>query len=242
MAAKRRGKRTPQRQPWPTVLAAVVAALSLAFNGYQYLANRDLDRRIGEATAAKVEHEVAVELEPRYLVLPALVAGQWPAGLESGTEKPLLAENEVLESLRAFVARAEGGADLLEERDGVTSAHGAIVLRVRNNGAATAQALVLTVRSHDFPAGGQLDERPWLIKTKMWKQEQRRVGDLPPGRELYFPLFRLVGASSYLGTAYLPLKLTWRNATTRKTETLEIQRMAPEDQWMTEGLNVRIAQ
>jgi hypothetical protein len=240
---KRRGK-TRERPQWPAVVAAVVAAVSLGLNGYQYFDNRKLEHRIDEATAAKIEHEIAVELEARYLVVPGPTIGRWPADLVSDRKNPRVVENEVLASLREFAERAEVGGPVLEEFEhgAVVKAHAGVVLRIRNEGAVTARSLWLVARGKDFPATGEVGAQVWEIDTSGWAEKRRRLADLAPGQEVYFPLLHLVGSNRYLGAAYLPVRLTWQNVATHKAETMQVQPMAPEDQWIAEGLDVKIAQ
>jgi hypothetical protein len=246
MARRKSRANARDRQPWPAVLAAVVAVLSLGFNAYQYFDKRDLSNRIDEAEAAKAESEVAVELEVRYLVVPGPEVGRWPNGLVTDSQKPpsLLVENRVHASLQQFADLADVGGPVLEEFGAgqVVKAHAGVVLRIRNQGAVTAKSLRLLAHRKDFPAKGEADEQVWRIKPEGWAEESTPLADLAPGQEVYFPLIHLVGSNRYLGTAYLPIRLAWQNVATRKAETMEVQRMAPEDQWIAEGLDVKLAQ
>jgi len=117
------------------------------------------------------------------------------------------------------------------------------VLRIRNTGPATAKSVVLTLRRRDFPAQGEDASAPWMLHVAQWKEEAVRLADLAPSQEVLVPLMHLVGSTRYLGTAYVPVELTWLNATTGKSESVHVQSMAPEDQWITEGqLDISVAQ
>jgi len=242
VAAKNVRSKEPTRQasqPWPTVLAAVVAVLSLGLNGYQYLSNRDLT----EATTAEAQRKVSVGIEIRYLVVTGTRIGLTTSELTTGGQQPpRVQENPVLQSLRKFGALVDVGKSPLVEKYGVVSAHGAVVLRIRNDGPATARSVVLTVRRKDFPkAGEDSSHRPWELPVSQWPRETKQLADLAPGQEVFVPLMHLVGSHRYLGTAYVPEQLAWLNETTGDAESRRVQSMAPEDQWITEGLDIHVA-
>lgn len=247
----------PLYKKWTAVAGVVVAAVSLLSNVIlgvsTYRLSQSKNEMEKELNGLKLENErldglvktrnTSVDLETRYLVVTGLAIFEIEAS-DLGTPggPPAIVQNQVLEQLQPWKERWEAGESPVVKENGTEIEHGIVLLHVSNRGKENAQRVVLTVRHKDFPAQGQDAESLWELKPVAWQESTIRLADLQVGQSINVPLAHTLGTNMYFGWVILPAKLEWFNPTLQKQESMPVAGMAPEEQWISRGTKIRIAQ
>jgi hypothetical protein len=187
--------------------------------------------------------KVSVDLEPRYFVISGMAIfkiNTFDPGNPSG--QPAIVQNKVLDDLNFWLNAWSGGEALVSDENGVVSAHGVVLYRIFNRGEEDAQQVKLTVKWTDFTNEGERSDYIWELQTDAWHEETIRLADLVPGQSVIVPLAHILGSSTYFGRVIMPIKIEWYNPTLRQNESISVQGMAPEDQWISSGLDISVGQ
>lgn len=230
---------------WTTIAATVISALSLSLNAILGFTNLKLNKERETLELQIRQRQVSPDLTTRYYVVSGLGVidiGRADPG-EPGSA-PMVMENQVWRDAEEWLdAVKSGDAEVIEtELDGKTISHGIVLLRVANQGKEVAKEVELIVRSQPFAKAGEWADNIWELDVKDWREDIVHLADLNPGQAIIVPLAHLVGTHIYYGQVVIPQLLKWRNPVTGRIETAGVGRMMPEDQWMTKGLNIRVAQ
>jgi len=247
----------PDYKKITTIAGAVVAVVSLLLNIYLGISNLKLQQDKAavdqEINSIRLENErldllvrkneLKVDLEARYFVVSGL------ALFDINTIDPIdpnsglaLVQTQVLSDLETWLQAWGTGESLISNEDGVTKEHGVILYRISNRGTQNAQQLVATVKWKDFSNEGEVSDYIWELETGDWKETTIRLADLPPGQSVTIPIAHILGTSTYFGRVIKPEKIDWYNPALNEGQFMLSQGMAPEDQWISKGLNISVGQ
>ena len=247
----------PAYKKWVTILSAAVAIGSLLLNIWLGVSNLKLqqekavfEKNINEI---KLENErldqlvrlrkMSVDLESRYFVVSGLALlkiNSFDPGNPSGQRA--MVQNKVLDDLGIWLEAWSSGQSPVSDANGVMTAHGVVLYRIFNRGEQDAQQVTLTIKWKDFSNEGDSAESIWELQTDGWQETTVRLADLVPGQNVIVPLAHILGTSTYFGRVIVPVKVEWYNPTLKQKESFESQGMAPEDQWISSGLNISVGQ
>lgn len=247
----------PAYKKWTTIFGAVVAVASLLLNVWLGMSNLKLQKEKAafdiQMSEIKLENErldqlvrlrkMSVDLESRYLVVSGMAVFKVKTS-DPGNPSDLgaIVQNRTLDDLNVWFDSWSVGRSLLEDMGGLKATHGVILYRISNRGEQDAQRVVLTIKWKDFSNDGEADNYIWDLETADWQEETVRLADLAPGQSVIVPLMHVLGTSKYFGRVVMPLKIEWYNPTLQKNESMMAQDMAPEDQWISGGLDITVAQ
>jgi hypothetical protein len=187
--------------------------------------------------------KMSVDLEARYFVVSGMaVLGVRTSDPGNPSNSGAIVQNKTLDDLGVWLERWSAGDSLVEDMGGVTAAHGVVLYRISNRGEQDAQQVVLSVKHADFSNEGERGDYIWELQTDGWQEETIRLADLAPGQSVVIPLMHVLGTSTYFGRVVMPVKVEWYNPGLQKDESMPAQGMAPEDQWISSGLDISVAQ
>ena len=250
---------------WPVIIATGVSIISLLVNGIQAYANYTLQKE-KTATETKLNslevekrrlenlartRELSVDLETRLF----FISGMGLVGLadmrlsNSEDDRSIgLIQTKVFRQLQEneWMERWDMGGDILHDDEGNKKAHAVVFLKVRNIGKQDAKNVKLTVLQKDYSPEGEHGSPLWELDTTDWGPAEIRLADLRSGESVLVPLAHILGSSSagtiYFGRQIVAKELSWFNPTLQKAVTSKVTEMAPEDQWISQGLNISVAQ
>lgn len=247
----------PAYKSWTAIIGTVVAVLSLLSNvilGFAaYRLSQSKNRIENQLNEVRLENErlsglakrreVNVDLEARYYVVSGLSILEIEAADVGNPEnRPAVIQNQVLQQLQPWKEKWETGESTVVNENGIQRNHGVVLLRINNRGKETAQRVILTVRQKDFSSQGETAEDLWELRPDTWQEDKIRLADLQAGQSIIVPLTHTLGTNKYFGRTLLPTKVEWFNPTLQTQESMTVDGMAPEDQWISKGLNIRVAQ
>jgi hypothetical protein len=263
-ATGRRSAVEPRYVRWATIAGAVVGALSLLLNVVLGLSNLRLERDKAQIERDKAEiarkideielenkrldnlikkSDASVDLEARYYVVSGLGIfdiDQVDPG--DSSSRPAIVQNQVYQELQSWFEIWGAGESLVVADGGVQRSHGVVLLRISNRGKQDAQRVALTVRWKDFPQQGELADNLWELQTDGWQEANVQLADLQVGQSVIVPLTHVLGSNTYFGRVMMPTQLRWFNPTLQAQESAPVAGMAPEDQWISKGLNISVGQ
>lgn len=247
----------PAYKKWTTIFGAVVAVASLLLNVWLGMSNLKLQQEKAafdiQMSEIKLENErldqlvrlrkMSVDLELRYFVVSGMAVFRIenfdPGDNSSG--RSAIVQNKVMDDLSVWLDKWKSGESLISA-EGVTTVHGVILYRISNRSEQDAQQVVLTVKWKDFSNDGESDNYIWELQTADWQETTIRLADLAPGQSVIVPLAHTLGTSRYFGRVIMPVKVEWYNPTMQKNESVAAQGMAPDDQWISSGLDISVGQ
>jgi hypothetical protein len=266
-AATRRGKwiiAESRYARWATIAGAVVGVMSLLLNVVLGLSNLRLERDKAQIERDKAEigrkidevelenkrldnlikkSAASVDLEVRYFVVSGLgIFDIERVDPGDAANRPAIVQNQVLDELKGWFDAWGTGESLVVDDNGVQRSHGVVLLRVFNRGKQDAQRIVLTVRWKDFSQQGELADNLWELQTDGWQETKVQLADLQVGQSVIVPLTHVLGTNTYFGRVTTPIRLDWFNPTLQTQESAPVAGMAPEDQWISKGLNISVGQ
>jgi hypothetical protein len=227
---------------WTAVVATLVAVVSLCFNVFLGLSTWRLNRELKEVETGLRVQEATADLETRYLVVSGMALLGRPAQTDTSRGVATIQNNAVMRELQFWQEEWETGGELVIDRDGRRMAHGLALLRISNRGRQDAREVTLEASERIFPADGAMDEALWHLDASGWQAVTIRLADLGPGETVLVPLAHMLGTNQYFGTVLLPRKIRWNNRVLSRSDSLAVQYIAPEDQWISSGLDIQFAQ
>ena len=223
---EKENSREPDYKKITTIAGAVVALVSLVLNIYLGVSNLKLQQ-----DKADFEKEInSVRLDNERLDL-----------LVRKNELAIV-QTQVLSDLESWLQAWSTGESPISGEDGVTREHGVVLYRISNRGTQNAQQLVATVNWKDFSNEGEVGDNIWELKTEDWQETTIRLADLLPGQSVTIPIAHILGTNTYFGRVIEPIKIDWFNPALKEEEFMQSQGMAPEDQWISRGLNISVGQ
>jgi len=123
---------------------------------------------------------------------------------------------------------------------GRLQSHGLVMLRIANRGKRDALNVRMTVRMKDHDPEGESGAGLSELATEGWDEAEVRLADLRHGESVYVPLAHVLGTRKYFGRVLMPVAIRWHNPTLDEEESIAVQGMAPEDRWISRGLNVSV--
>ncbi len=222
------------------ILPVIVAVVSLLLNIYQYYDGREkqrIDEEIAAVDLKMKQHAAGVNLKDRYYV----GGGEALLDLTNEEDKDTRArmrvvQNEVYKELSSWLGRDENWNGVIAGDDINMQSHGIVLLEISNDGTVDADQVVLVVRYKDFPAAGVSDAELWDLDPAAWETTEISLRDLGPKDQIFFPLAHVLGTSHYFDRVFLPVSVKWRNPISGITESKQIDKMRPEDQWIAGSL------
>lgn len=246
---------------WPIVITAAVSILSLGLNGVQFYSNLALERakaiteqQLGtlEIEKQRLENlarkrELSVNLETRLFVISGegLTGLSNPSFLDTDQHTSIgVTQSSVYRQLQdqGWLERWDIGGDIIFDDEGKKMAHAVVFLKVTNIGSRDAQKVKLIVKQKSFSLEGDHDVPFWELSTHTWEASEIRLADLKASQSVLVPVAHILGTSTYFGPVIVAKELEWFNPTLEKEGNTEVTKMAPEDQWISQGLNISVAQ
>lgn len=254
---EKENSREPDYKKITTIAGAVVALVSLVLNIYLGVSNlklqqdkADFEKEINSVRLDNErldllvrKNELEVDLEARYFVVSglALFDIQRTDPIDPNADLAIV-QTQVLSDLESWLQAWSTGESPISGEDGVTREHGVVLYRISNRGTQNAQQLVATVNWKDFSNEGEVGDNIWELKTEDWQETTIRLADLLPGQSVTIPIAHILGTNTYFGRVIEPIKIDWFNPALKEEEFMQSQGMAPEDQWISRGLNISVGQ
>lgn len=210
--------------------------------------NAQLDSDLKALQLAEKRNALSIDFENRYLI----ITGQGIYNLvkseivfSSNITPPMaISPGKVMDDLKAYIKQEEFPAMhepvTDEEGKGIKLRHGLLLLRIYNRGKVDAREVSLTIKWRDFPNTrvdytdnkGNQAQNLWELNTGGWNTSTIKLADIDAGKEIIVPLAHVLGTNEYFGRVNIPEHLEWLSPINKQSESIEIGKMVPNDQWL----------